>query len=332
MNRWLLLALICLTANLYAASALLKSSQSVVSLDDQFTLTLTVEYPSGYTLKAPDASRLLWQQIAFTQPAFTLVSQRNDPAVALSGTLQQQFHYELEPWQEGKHRLGLGVIFFKNGQEEVTVLSNTVEIEVLSPGQIVLQAASPLVVTLNPQLELDTFNQRYLTEEKLQQPLRNRTAAERHTFPWHYLVGYFAVCALAALGGLRYRRVRKVFKAATIAPKPYTVVLSKLSKLENRIPKTVAGHDVFFVELSSAIRAYLEQVTGSNAPEQTTPEFLAALANSPALKVKDRQAIAELLMQADLVKFAAQPTTVEACRAALQAAKKVVDSCSDSWI
>lgn len=60
----------------------------------------------------------------------------------------------------------------------------------------------------------------------------------------------------------------------------------------------------FYVEISSAIRQYLENRFELRAPELTTDEFLQLAAAQSALSPEHQQLLAEFLTQADRVKFA----------------------------
>lgn len=65
-----------------------------------------------------------------------------------------------------------------------------------------------------------------------------------------------------------------------------------------------AAIDRFYVELSGIVRRYLEARFGLHSPEQTTDEFLEALARSPDLRREHQDMLGEFLQGADLVKFA----------------------------
>lgn len=285
-------------------------------------------YPQGYVPLNPDVDRLLWQQIAYTSPSFTLISTNDDPPVEISkGIWQQWFHYVLEPWETGEQLLSFGLVTFKNNQGRIMqVLSNTISVQVTAPKQIVLEPAKPMVVSREPQLELDAYNQQLQAENNLRQPALYRHIDAAHTFPWHYLVGYFALATLATAGLLLYRQAKASKTIAAPPPSARATALTKLARLKQQTPQTPEEHEFFFIDLSNIIRGYLEKATGINAPEQTTPEFLAALANNPALQPHERDLISDLLSQADLVKFAAQETTAERCHAALQAARQIINS------
>lgn len=68
----------------------------------------------------------------------------------------------------------------------------------------------------------------------------------------------------------------------------------------------------FCIEVSSALREYLEERFQLRAPERTTEEFLEELAGSPVLLPDQKTALSEFLQACDLVKFARhEPQIVE---------------------
>ena len=60
----------------------------------------------------------------------------------------------------------------------------------------------------------------------------------------------------------------------------------------------------FFLRLSDIVRRYVEERFGLRAPEQTTEEFLAAMAQAPEILRGHQQLLRGFLEQADMVKFA----------------------------
>ncbi len=61
---------------------------------------------------------------------------------------------------------------------------------------------------------------------------------------------------------------------------------------------------VFYVELSAILRWYVENRFGLHAPEQTTEEFLGAIARDGHFDLRRRTLLREFLEHCDLVKFA----------------------------
>jgi len=66
----------------------------------------------------------------------------------------------------------------------------------------------------------------------------------------------------------------------------------------------------FYERISDILRHYIEHRFSLRAPESTTEEFLAELANTEVLPVSEKQRLGEFLKHCDLVKFAKHnPTT-----------------------
>jgi hypothetical protein len=95
-------------------------------------------------------------------------------------------------------------------------------------------------------------------------------------------------------------------------PPPDQAALAELDRLDKQPP--VSNDDVrrYCTQISSILRQYLESRFGFRAVEQTTPEFVATLQESSPLTPAQKESVVGLLMQTDLVKFAAMvPTTPE---------------------
>ncbi len=90
--------------------------------------------------------------------------------------------------------------------------------------------------------------------------------------------------------------------------------------------------DRFYTDLSDVVRRYVEDRFGLRAPEQTTEEFLQALARRPVLAREQGQSLAHFLEECDMVKFArVRPTSLEG-QAALRAARDFVESTRDDSV
>jgi hypothetical protein len=86
-------------------------------------------------------------------------------------------------------------------------------------------------------------------------------------------------------------------------------------------------HDprLFAIEVSDALRVYLEERFLLHAPERTTEEFLLELQDSKHLNLEQKQALAEFLASCDLVKFARYEPTETALRELHESALRLVD-------
>jgi hypothetical protein len=80
----------------------------------------------------------------------------------------------------------------------------------------------------------------------------------------------------------------------------------------------------FYVELTGAVRRYIERTTGILAPEQTTEEFLREIGQRDTFVADERLRLQEFLESADLVKFAAHQPRTEDLQESFQRAQRFV--------
>lgn len=128
--------------------------------------------------------------------------------------------------------------------------------------------------------------------------------AERHV-PRGMLITGVLLCAgaLAALYLIvRYRRQ----KAVQIAPalSPWETALNRLRELQHRNLPGAGKLDIYYVDLSSILRYYIEDRFHIHAPEQTTPEFIEAATACNTFTDAQQQFLGEFLGYCDRIKFA----------------------------
>jgi hypothetical protein len=134
----------------------------------------------------------------------------------------------------------------------------------------------------------------------------------RDNWPW-VLAG---LAILLALIGLWYY-FRKIRKPKPVAEKhvplvpEHIVALQRLAALQDKKLWQQGEVKAFYIELTDIIRVYLEKRYLISAQEQTTEEILAGLQGAK-IPSESRNSLKELLLLADLVKFAkAQPDSME---------------------
>ncbi len=110
-----------------------------------------------------------------------------------------------------------------------------------------------------------------------------------------YLIGLLTV-------RLWKRRART--EPAPMAVPPHLIALRALETLKARSLLEEGDCDPFYTELSLILRTYLEARFNLNAPEETTEEIIAGLAQSPELSGTQRNILQDFMRKADLVKFA----------------------------
>ncbi len=111
----------------------------------------------------------------------------------------------------------------------------------------------------------------------------------------------FAILALVAFAIYAIRR----WWPRTPPPPPPTprqLALAELERLRAQV-RTADPHEFSFA-VSEVLRRFIEGQFGVRALEQTSPEFLAAIAGSYRFSEDDRKLLAEFLERSDMIKFA----------------------------
>lgn len=130
---------------------------------------------------------------------------------------------------------------------------------------------------------------------------------------WLLGAGMAVAAAAALLAVWRYRR-RGAPAAAAVLP-AWEVALNRLRELNQRDLPGMGKLDLFYVDLSSILRYYIEDRFLIQAPEQTTPEFIEAAATRGVFSDAQQQFLSEFLRQCDRIKFARfEPGAEEASR------------------
>ena len=135
--------------------------------------------------------------------------------------------------------------------------------------------------------------------------------------------------ALIAAGGLAgaalaYAAVRFWRKRAPAGIKlPHEIALERLEKAGVYID--AGKSEEFSVEVSTAVRSYIEAIFHVHAPRKTTEEFLRdLLADSSSILTKYSHLLEDFLKHCDLAKFARWPLTREKMEAMRESAKRFV--------
>jgi hypothetical protein len=126
---------------------------------------------------------------------------------------------------------------------------------------------------------------------------------------WIWALGAALLAALLAAGWILRRR-RNGEPAAPL-PTPWEVAYQRLLELEARKLAESGRYEAYYVDLSAIIRYYIEDRFALRAPEQTTPEFLEASAQSGVLSEPQQESLSKFLRHCDRVKFALYRPSVE---------------------
>lgn len=138
------------------------------------------------------------------------------------------------------------------------------------------------------------------------------------------VLGLLLLAALLAVGVRLAMKVRRQVQLARMSPRERA--MKELSLL---LAKDLVGRDRvkdFYVELTCIVRRYIERAHAVRAPEQTTEEFLAAVAGDPRFGARVVATLREFLEAADLVKFAAHRPDQRAVDGAVNTAKDYIET------
>ncbi len=139
-----------------------------------------------------------------------------------------------------------------------------------------------------------------------------------------YILSGLGVLAVLALFIWLIRKTHEQIQVRKMSPKERA--MRELSKLLNKhlVEKQMVKE--FYLELTMIVRRYIERSYGVRAPEQTTEEFLEAVAQSPIFKPKTVEVLKEFLEAADLVKFAGFKPEQNAIDKSVSTAKKYIST------
>ncbi len=113
----------------------------------------------------------------------------------------------------------------------------------------------------------------------------------------------------------------------------YDEAVTRLRALEGRGAPEAADADGWFVELSSIVRAYVEDRYRIRAPELTTEEFLQVAVAAAGMSDDQRKLLVQFLERCDRVKFAGYRPDAEESIATLKAARGFVeDTRLQDWV
>jgi len=262
-------------------------------LSDEPTLTLSIDYQQGVTIRKPPFGESLGDFVVrdFREPL---------PRIQGDREILQQI-YKLEPTRTGKLSIWPISVTFTDTRPDGDGREHTIETEGLTVEVAsVLDSELPSLAGLKP------------AAGPVELPEAPGTGA------W-WLAGVLALAAGGA--GLAWWLRRRRRHAATVKPlSPRELAYLELERL---LESRLAEEDVklFYVELTGVVRRYIERTTGIHAPEQTTEEFLREISHTDTFPADETRRLRLFLEAADLVKFAAHQPRPEDVEESFQRAK-----------
>lgn len=141
------------------------------------------------------------------------------------------------------------------------------------------------------------------TPEPAKTPLRD-IQPPVDIFPFTPLQIVLASLVLLALIGLLawWLARRRAARPVPPPPTPRQIALEALARLREQV-RTLDPY-AFSIAVSEVLRTFVEGQYHLRAREQTSPEFLAAIASAPSFTGDDRKLLADFLDRCDMIKFA----------------------------
>lgn len=190
----------------------------------------------------------------------------------------------------------------------------------LDPIRIGDYPIEPVSVTVNGEaiaVASPSVRVRDLTPEEKEEAERFVSAATPIDMPlpvwrrWEFwAAALLAVISAAALIWWLLRRREHLARPAPPLP-PWEIAYQRLRELDERRLPQAGRTTVYYVELSSILRHYIEDRFTVHAPEQTTPEFLAEVSIKHIFSDDQQRMLATFLRHCDRVKFARYEPSVE---------------------
>ena len=146
----------------------------------------------------------------------------------------------------------------------------------------------------------------------------------KELLPW--IGGVLLFAALLVLGIRTVRRRRGESGAAVSRDPAYIVALRELDKWRGEGFWVPEKQKAFYSGITDALKVYMEDRFGVDAPEMTTAELFAALSQAPDLPADLREEMREVFECADYVKFAKHVASQEENARALPTAVRFVTS------
>lgn len=303
-----------------------------IDLTDHLQINLTLNFPENYSVDHEALKANLLTHMPVKTAPFALLSADSDSHKNSDGSVSEKIQFKLQPVLAGDFHLSFFEIFFhpKNGttSKQVQLISNLMNVKVSLPA---IDPTPPpisrrVLLSLSPTLpiEMNDENRRRLLEDEAliaAESQRNQVIAAEESFPWlelvlMLLVGVFLFIAWR----VPYVSLMPAETAGQRAVRARAEALQKLEEIQKKQPSP----EQYYVELTDAVRKYLEERYQVQAPTSTTQEFLKDMKNYPLFSTDTRTELAQFLVNADNVKFAKYQPSLQERDLAQQSAMRVV--------
>ena len=258
-----------------------RADKATMTIAETVLLELEAAIEPGYEVQMPKVDKVLE---SFGIVDWDNLGDKLDPDNRVVST----YRYRLEPFLSGTYPIPAFTFEFydvNNPEEQKYELTTEpIDIEVTS-----------LLGEQRAELKIEDI------EDVLEMP-------KPASFAWLWALGIAAVAAIAGLW--LYLRRKRVKELVRIFKPAHELAYERLRVLVNEDLVGAGKIKEFYERISDILRHYIEHRFSLRAPERTTEEFLAELANTNVLPSAEKQRLGEFLKHCDLVKFAKHnPTT-----------------------
>jgi hypothetical protein len=260
----------------------IRADKAKMTIAETVLLELEAAIEPGYEVQMPKVDKVLEN---FGIVDWDNLGDRLDPNNRVVST----YRYRLEPFLSGTYPIPAFTFEFNdvNGPEEkkYELTTEPIDIEVTS-----------LLGEQRAELKIEDI------EDVLDMP-------RPKSFAWVWVL--CAIVVAAAAGLWLYLRGKRVKELVRIFKPAHELAYERLRALVNEDLVGAGRIKEFYERISDILRHYIEHRFSLRAPERTTEEFLAELANTEVLPATEKQRLGEFLKHCDLVKFAKHNPTTE---------------------
>ncbi|HCO94391.1 MAG TPA: hypothetical protein DIU00_10650 [Phycisphaerales bacterium] len=258
-----------------------RADKATMTIAETVLLELEAVIEPGYEVRMPKVDKVLE---SFGIIDWDNLGDKLDPNNCVVST----YRYRLEPFLSGTYPIPAFTFEFYdvNSPEDkkYELTTDPIDIEVTS-----------LLGEQRAELKIEDI------EDVLEMP-------KSASFAWVWALGVVAVAVTAGLW--LYLRRKRVKELVRIFKPAHELAYERLRALVKEDLVGAGKIKEFYERISDILRHYIEHRFSLRAPERTTEEFLAELANTEVLPVSQKQRLGEFLQHCDLVKFAKHnPTT-----------------------
>jgi len=258
-----------------------RADKAKMTIAETVLLELEAAVEPGYEVRMPKVDKVLE---SFGIVDWDNLGDKLDPNNRVVSTYQ----YRLEPFLSGTYPIPEFTFEFYDANsledKKYELTTEPIDIEVTS-----------LLGEQRAELKIDDI------EDVLDMP-------KPASFAWVWVLGVVAVTTAAGLW--LYLKRKRVKELVRIFKPAHEIAYEKLRAMVKEDLVGAGKIKEFYERISDILRHYIEHRFSLRAPERTTEEFLAELANTEVLPAAEKQRLGEFLQHCDLVKFAKHnPTT-----------------------